>query len=77
MRLPWKLCFEQSILSIKRIYAFYQTCFYLRSNVNMIAIKYFLIPRFSILSILFCFNDRRYCGEKHLLKKQIKTKKVG
>lgn len=26
---------------------------------------------------LFCFNDRRYGGEKHLLKKQIKTKKVG
>ena len=40
MRLPWKLCFEQSMLSIKDIYAFYQTYFCLLSNVNMITTKY-------------------------------------
>ena len=45
MRLPWKLCFEQSMLSIKDSYAFYQTSFCLLSNVNMIAIKYNLIFR--------------------------------
>lgn len=27
MRLPWKVSFEQSILSIKFIFAFYQMCF--------------------------------------------------
>ena len=48
MRLPWKLCFEQSILSIKCIYAFYQTYFRFLSNVNMIAIKYNLIQRLAI-----------------------------
>ena len=45
MRLPWKLCFSQSMLSGKRNYAFYQTYFYFLSNVNMIAIKYDLIQR--------------------------------
>ena len=37
-----KLCLEQSMLSIKRIYAFYQRYFCLLSNVNMITIKYSL-----------------------------------
>ena len=45
MRLPWKLYFEQSMLSIKDSYAFYQTSLCLLSNVNMITIKYNLIPR--------------------------------
>ena len=35
-----KLCFEQSMLSGKDIYAFYQTYFCLLSNVNMITTKY-------------------------------------
>lgn len=35
-----KLCFEQSMLSIKDSYAFYQTSFCLLSNVNMITTKY-------------------------------------
>ena len=50
MRLPCKLCFFQSMLSGKRIYAFYQTYFCLLSNVNMIAIKYDLIQRVALLS---------------------------
>ena len=48
MRLPWKLCLEQSMLSIKFIYAFYQTYFRFLSNVNMIAIKYNLIQRLAM-----------------------------
>lgn len=43
MRRPWKLCIEQSMLSSKCIYAFYQTSFCLQSNVNMLAAKYCLI----------------------------------
>ena len=38
-----KLYFEQSMLSIKRTYAFWQTYFCLLSNINMIASKYNLI----------------------------------
>ena len=38
-----KLCFEQSMLSIKRIFAYYQTYLCLLSNVNMIAVKCNLI----------------------------------
>ena len=38
-----KLCIEQSMLSSKCIYAFYQTSFCLQSNVNMLAAKYCLI----------------------------------
>ena len=34
-----KLCFYQSMLSIKDSYAFYQIYFCLRSNVNMFAFK--------------------------------------
>ena len=45
MRRPWKLCFEQSMLSIKCIFAYYQTYFCFLSNVNMIAVKYNLIQR--------------------------------
>ena len=37
-----KLCLEQSMLSIKRIFAFYQRYLCLLSNVNMITIKYIL-----------------------------------
>ena len=47
MRLPWKLCFEQSMLSIKSIYAFWQTYFCLLPNVNMIANKKAKITRFT------------------------------
>ena len=38
------------MLSIKRIYAFYQTYFCLLSNVNIIAIKYDLILSVAFLS---------------------------
>ena len=38
-----KLCFEQSMLSIKCIFAYYQTYFCFLSNVNMIAVKYNII----------------------------------
>ena len=48
MRLPWKLCFEQSVLSIKCIFAYYQTYFYFLSNVNMIAVKYNIIQRLAM-----------------------------
>ena len=48
MRLPWKLCLEQSMLSVKCIYAFNQTSFCLLSNVNMIVTKYYLIQRIAI-----------------------------
>ena len=51
MRLPWKLYFEQSMLSIKRIYAFWQTYFCLLSNVNMIASKYNLIQPQIVLTL--------------------------
>ena len=47
-----KLCFEQSMLSIKRIYAFWQTYFCLLSNVNMIASKYNLIEPQIVLTLL-------------------------
>ena len=45
-----KLCFGQSMLSIKCIFAYYQMCFCLLSNVNMIAVKcnqksYFIIKK--------------------------------
>ena len=43
MRLPWKLCFEQSMLSIKRIYAFWQTYFCFLSNVRLFTIKYIVL----------------------------------
>ena len=52
MRLPWKLCFEQSMLSIKCIYAFWQTYFCLLSNVNMIASKYNLIEPQTVVTLL-------------------------
>ena len=51
MRLPWKLYFEQSMLSSKRIYAFWQTYFCLLSNVNMIASKYNLIQPQIVLTL--------------------------
>ncbi len=40
MRLPWKVSFEQSMLSGKSIYAFYQTYFCFLSNVRLFAYKY-------------------------------------
>ena len=39
MRLPWKVSFELSMLSIKFIIAFYQMCFCLLSNVYLFANK--------------------------------------
>ena len=39
MRLPWIVRFERFMLSIKFIFAYYQMCFCLLSNVNMIANK--------------------------------------
>ena len=39
MRLPWKVSFEQSMLSIKFIFAYYQMCFCLQSNVYLFANK--------------------------------------
>ena len=44
--------FEQSMLSIKRIYAFWQTYFCLLSNVNMIASKYNLIEPQTVVTLL-------------------------
>ena len=43
-----KLCFEQSMLSIKCIFAYYQTYFCFLSTVNMIAVKYNIIQRLAM-----------------------------
>ena len=48
-----KLCLEQSMLSGKRIFAFYQRYFCLLSNVNMITIKYSLSQRKTLHSSIF------------------------
>ena len=38
-----KACIEQSLLTIKFIFAYYQMCFCLLSNVNMIAVKFVFV----------------------------------
>ena len=38
-----KACFEQFMLPIKFIFAYYQMCFCLLSNVNMIAVKFVFV----------------------------------
>ena len=43
MRLPWKLSLCTFFLSIKFIFAYYQMCFCLLSNVNMIAVKFVIV----------------------------------
>lgn len=54
-----KLFLEQSMLSSKRIFAFYQRYFCLLPNVNMITIKYVLSQKKPTFEYLLASKDTR------------------
>ena len=53
-----KACFEQFMLTIKFIFAYYQMCFCLLPNVNMIAVKFVFMDSDLWLCGYFIGNSR-------------------